>query len=273
MHITQLLDVIQQQNNSLLCVGLDPDTAKLPSTIKNAPDAQFSFNKAIIDATHDLVCAYKPNAAFYEAQGAQGIAQLKKTFDYLKQQYPQIPVILDAKRGDIGNTNEGYVQFAFDYLHADAITLHPYLGKEAMQPFLDQAEKGCIIMCRNSNPGSGEFQNLQLEGTELYKHIAKQISTEWNTNNNCMLVVGATYPQELAEVRNIVGDSMTILVPGVGTQGGDVQETVQNGKNTAGRGLIISASRSVIFASSNEDFAEKAREEAQKLRDSINNFR
>ncbi len=262
-----------RQNNSLLCVGLDSDAKKLPARLKHFKDAQFEFNKAIVDATADLVCAYKPNSAFYEASGADGIAQLQKTCAYILERYPHIPIILDAKRGDIGNTNDGYIASAFNYLQADAITVHPYLGGEALQPFLDRADKGIIIMCRNSNPGAGELQDLAVNGKPLYHHLATTISQSWNHNNNCLLVVGATYPKELAEIRQLVGDAMWFLVPGMGAQGGDVETTVKAGLTKARDGLIINSARAIIFASSGEDFADAARREAQKSRDTINEYR
>lgn len=266
MNIQEKLDAIVAKNNSLLCVGLDADTSKLPETFQGKPDGQFEFNKMIIDATHDLVCAYKPNAAFYEADGPAGIDNLKLTFEYIQMTYPDIVTILDAKRGDIGNTNDGYINFAFEYLGADSITLHPYMGRESLQPFLDRKDKGAILLCRTSNPGAGELQDLKIEGKELYKVVAEKVTKEWNSNENCMLVVGATVPEELAQVRTLTGDSMTFLVPGVGAQGGDVEKTVKAGKNTKGAGIIINSARGIIFAAN-------PREEAQKLRDQINSFR
>lgn len=233
------------KSKSLLCIGLDSGVAK-----------QFAFNKKVIDATHDLVCAYKPNTAFYEAKGAEGILELKKTCDYLRKKYPDIVLILDAKRADIGNTNKGHVTFAFDYLGADAITLHPYLGREALEPFLARKEKGSIILCRTSNPGAGEFQD------SLYKTVAEHVVRDWNINNNCGLVVGATYPEELKIVRRI-SKNMPLLVPGIGAQGGDIKKTVQAGLDSHGTGLIISVSRSVIFS-------RNPKKEATKLRDQIN---
>ncbi len=266
------LNSITEKNNSLLCIGLDSDVNKIPKHLRgDGENSIFEFNRAIIDATHDLVCAYKPNTAFYEASGVDGIWQLRQTMMYLRQQYPDIYIILDAKRADIGSTNNGYVRFAFDFMGADAVTLHPYLGSEALKPFLDREDKTSIILCRTSNPGSGEFQDLKIDGKELYKHVAEKV-TSWNTKNNLMMVVGATYPDEIAEVRKIAGD-MTLLVPGIGAQGGDVEKTVKAGLNSKKAGLIISASRSVIFASEGVDFAEKARSEAMKLRDEINKYR
>lgn len=266
------LNTIIEKNNSLLCIGLDPVLNKIPSHIQNQMNPIFAFNKAIIDATADLVCAYKPNSAFYEAYGTEGISQLKLTCDYIRQTHPELFLILDAKRGDIGSTNVGYVQFAFEWLQADAITLHPYLGADAIKPFLERKDKGIIILCRTSNPGAGEFQDLIVENEPLYKRVAAHVVYDWNKHGNCMLVVGATYPQELAEIRAIAGD-MTFLVPGIGAQGGDIEKTVKAGLNSQKAGMIINSSRGIIFASNGTDFAEKAREETQKLRDEINKYR
>jgi len=277
MTFAQKLENIGDKNNSLLCVGLDSRFEKLQKAFQKKDYPQFAFNKWIIEQTHDLVCAYKPNTAFYEERGADGITELKMTCHYLVKYYPEIPIILDAKRGDIGSTNEGYVKFAFTYLSADAITLHPYLGKEALRPFLDQKEKGCIILCKTSNPGSGEFQDISIdppfEGgaqraedeNKLYKTVAQSVVKKWNSNGNCMLVVGATYPKELAEVRKIVGD-MTLLIPGIGAQGGDIGKTLQAGLNSKGAGMIINSSRGIIFS-------KDPREEAKKLRENINKYR
>ncbi|HSW88001.1 MAG TPA: orotidine-5'-phosphate decarboxylase [Candidatus Saccharimonadales bacterium] len=272
MTFQQKLDEAIQKNNSLVCVGLDSDFDKFPEFIKAKENPQFEFNKAIIDATHDVVSSYKLNSAFYEALGDRGVQQLKMTCDYIRGTYPEIPIILDAKRADIGNTNEGYIKYCFDYLETDAVTLHPYLGGEALQPFLDLTEKGIIILCKTSNPGSGEFQDLEINGEKLYKYVCKKVVNSWNNNNNCMLVVGATYPEEMAEIRKLAGD-MTFLVPGIGAQGGDVEKTVKAGLNSQKAGLIIHSARGIIFASSNEDFAEKAREEAIKLKDEVNKYR
>jgi orotidine-5'-phosphate decarboxylase len=251
------------KNNSLLCVGLDPDTTKLPAGL-----GQFEFNKAIIDATADLVCAYKPNSAFYEARGAAGIEELKQTCDYLHEHHPDLPIILDFKRGDIGNTNRLYAEFAFDYLGADAITIQPYQGQQALQPFLDYKEKGIIILCRMSNPGAEEFQNLNVEGQPLYLKVAKNISQDWNANGNCHLVVGATNPEEIAAVRQAVGNEMVLLVPGVGAQSGDIEAAVRAG----GKRLIINSSRDILYASAGEDFVTAARDRATATRDAINKY-
>lgn len=276
MIFQEKLDAIVKKNNSLVCVGLDSDVSKLPERVKTGPKPQATFNKAIIYATQDLVCAYKPNTAFYEAYGIEGIDELKNTCDFLKAHYPEVPIIIDAKRADIGNTNEGYCKFVFDYLGADAITLHPYLGREALKPFLDRKDKGCIILCKTSNPGSGEFQDLSLDTEnqkiKLYQYLAEKVVKEWNYNGNCSLVVGATYPEELAQVRKIVGN-MPILIPGVGAQGGDVEKTVKAGKDKNGNNAIINAGRSIIFASSGLDYAQAARKETETLKNSINTFR
>ncbi len=265
----QKLDHIIQKNNSLVCVGLDTDVAQLPAQFQQSATPQFDFNKAIIDATHDFVIAYKPNTAFYEARGEQGIRELKMTCDYIRENYPDVFTILDAKRADIGNTNKGYVEFAFEYLGVDSITLHPYLGAEALKPFLDRADKACIILCRTSNSGSGEFQELVFNGEPLYAHIAQKVFKEWNVNNNCFLVVGATYPEDIQKVRALCGD-MTFLIPGIGSQGGDVKKVVEAGLNSHKAGIIINSSRAILFASNGPDFALQAREEALKLRDEIN---
>lgn len=268
----QKLDAIIKKNYSLVCVGLDSDIGKLPIQFKNDPTPQFSFNKAIINATADLVCAFKPNSAFYEARGARGIEELKMTCDYIHETYPEIFIIIDAKRADIGNTNNGYAEFIFDYLGADAVTLHPYLGREAIEPFLQRRDKAAIILCRTSNPGGGEFQDLIVNGEPLYAAVAKKVTSGWNTNNNCLLVVGATYPKELETVRAIAPE-MTFLVPGIGAQGGDVEKTVRAGLNAQKTGLIINSSRGIIFASHGPDFAERARLETAALRQAINLYR
>ena len=272
MSFQEKLDLISIKNNSLVCVGLDSDYDRLPSFLKTEKNSQFVFNKAIVDATHSLVCAYKPNRAFYEAMGDKGVLQLKMTCDYIQAAYPEMPIILDAKYADIGSTNEGYVRYVFDYLGVDAVTLHPYLGHEALSPFLEVADKGCIILCKTSNPGAGELQNLMIGDTPLYKVVAEKITNTWNEFNNCMMVIGATYPEEMAEIRKMA-PNMTFLVPGVGAQGGDVEKILKAGLNIRGNGLIISSSRGIIFASSEKDFAERAREETIKLRDEINKYR
>lgn len=263
-----------------VCVGLDSELQKIPQAAHQyradgslaIQETIVAFNRSMIEATHDLVCSYKPNTAFYEAHGLAGIAALEETMRLLHTIAPNVPIILDAKRGDIGNTNNGYITSAFDHLKADAITVHPYMGRESLQPFLDRAEKGIIVLCRTSNEGAHEFQNLSVEGEALYKKVASQISTQWNRHNNCGLVVGATCPTELHEVRQIV-DTMPLLIPGVGAQGGSVEETVKAAQDRNGAGMIINSSRGIIFASKGEDFAEAARHETEKLHSLINQYR
>lgn len=265
------------QQGNFVCVGLDSDFAQIPQALKSSTsveDVITGFNQEIVDATHDLVCAYKPNAAFYEAQGDQGLRALARTVRHIKDNYPDIPVILDAKRADIGNTNNGYVQAAFDQLGVDAITVHPYLGREAMRPFLDRKDKGIIVLARTSNPGAGEFQDLPVGQAQepLYRVIARQVAQSWNANGNCAIVVGATYPKELAEIRGIVGN-MPILIPGIGAQGGEVEATVNAGKDSRTWGMIVNSSRGIIFASKGADFALAARQATEQLRGEINKFR
>lgn len=257
--------------DSLLCVGLDTDFAKIPQRFLNMEFPQFEFNKWIIEETHEYVSAYKPNSAFYEERGDKGMRELKMTMDYLIEKHPDIFTILDAKRADIGNTNNGYVSAIFDWLSFDALTLHPYLGQEALQPFLDRVDKGCIILCRTSNIGAREFQDLIVQnstfdiGIPLWQVVAEKVSEDWNKNNNCMLVVGATYPEEMKKIRSITGD-MTFLVPGIGAQGGDLKSVLHSGLNKEGLGLIINSARFIIFA-------ENPKEEAKKLRDEIRKYK
>ena len=254
-------------NGSLVCVGLDPEIERFPPQVVDQASPIFQFNKAIIDATADLVCAYKPQFAHYAAYEAED--QLERTIDYIQSTYPGIPVILDSKRGDVGNTAERYAIEAFERYHADAVTVNPYLGGDSMEPFLKYEDKGVIILCRTSNPGAGDLQDLEVGGRRLFHIVADLAARRWNTRGNCALVVGATYPRELAEVREIVGN-MPFLVPGVGAQGGDVAQAVQSGQTAAGAGLMISSSRSILYASSGEDFVSAARAATLKLRDQIN---
>jgi len=273
MDILTKLDAAVTKNNSLLCVGLDPNIEMFPEHLKNDSGAYLTFNKTIIDATAALVCAFKPNSAFYESRGAEGIEELKQTCDYINESYPDIPIILDFKRGDIGSTNDQYAKFAFDYLGVDAITIQPYMGREAVQPFLDRKEKGIIILVRTSNPGAGELQDIETNDKKLYLQLAENITKDWNTNGNCLFVVGATFPEELAEIRQASGDDMVFLVPGIGAQGGDVEATVKAGINSKGRGIIINSARDIIYASSAENFAEAAKTRATEVRDEINQYR
>jgi len=247
--------------DSLLCVGLDADFAKIPKSFLQKKFPQFEFNKWIIKETHEYAVAFKANSAFYEARGDKGIKELKMTMDYLRKNYPDVFLICDCKRADIGNTNQGYVDSFFDWYGFDAITLHPYLGKEALLPFLGRKDKGSIILCRTSNPGAGELQDLKIKGKPLWQIVAERVSKNWDKNRNCLLVVGATYPKEMKKIRTLVGD-MTFLVPGIGAQGGDLKATLKVGLNSIGLGLIINSSRGIIFS-------DNPKLEAKKLRDAI----
>ncbi|MDE2451313.1 MAG: orotidine-5'-phosphate decarboxylase [Gammaproteobacteria bacterium] len=261
-----------QRNDSLVCVGLDPEIERFPDQIADQPSPIFQFNKAIIDATADLVCAYKPQFAHYAAYEAED--QLERTIEYIHRAYPGVPVILDSKRGDIGNTAERYAIEAFERYGADAVTVNPYLGGDSLEPFLQREDRGVVVLCRTSNPGARDLQDLELGegGRRLYHIVAELAATRWNSRGNCLLVVGATYPQELAEIRRIVGE-MPLLVPGVGAQGGDVAQVVRNGQTAAGTGLIVSSSRGILYASNGDDFAAAARAAALSLRNQINAHR
>lgn len=261
--------------DSLVCVGLDPEPSKFPAQFANDPDAVFNFCRTIVDATAEYACAFKPQIAHFAALGAEDA--LARLIAHIHVTLPGIPVILDAKRGDIGSTAQHYAAEAFDRYGADAVTANPYLGRDSLQPFLDRADRGVIILCRTSNPGAADLQDLTVQTGSgnrrpLYQHIAESIAGDWNGHGNCALVVGATWPQQLREVRAIVGD-MPLLVPGVGAQGGDVEAVVANAKNADGTGLIVSSSRAILYASNGDDFASAAATAAKTLRDEINRYR
>jgi len=266
----QQLEGAWKKNDSLVCVGLDPEIERFPAHIRKEPSPIFQFNRSIIDATADLVCAYKPQFAHYAAYEAED--QLERTIEYIHRVHPGIPVILDAKRGDIGNTAERYAIEAFERYGADAVTVNPYLGGDSLEPFLRHAERGVLILCRTSNPGAGDLQDLMIEGRPLYQVVAELAARRWNSRGNCLLVVGATYPRELAEVRALVGE-MPLLVPGVGAQGGDVEQVVASGRTRSGTGLVISSSRAILYASAGEDFASAARAATASLRKKVNTGR
>jgi orotidine-5'-phosphate decarboxylase len=260
------------RSDSLVCVGLDPEIERFPRQIAEQPSPIFHFNKTIIDATAELVCAYKPQFAHYAAYEAED--QLERTIDYIHRAYPGVPVILDSKRGDIGNTAERYAIEAFERYGADAVTVNPYLGGDALEPFLRRDDRGVLVLCRTSNPGARDLQDIEIGagGRRVYHAVAELTARRWNSRGNCLLVVGATYPKELAEIRQIVGD-MPFLVPGVGAQGGDVAQVVRNGQTAAGTGLIVSSSRAILYASADSDFATAARAATLALRDEINAHR
>jgi orotidine-5'-phosphate decarboxylase len=251
-----------------LAVGLDTDPKRIPESV--APGAEpaervVEFNRRIVEATADLAYAYKPNAAFYEALGADGFRALEQTVAAIRRDAPDAAVILDAKRADIGSTNAGYVAAAFDRLGVDALTVHPYLGGEALAPFLARAEKLVFVLARTSNPGAGELQDLVADGVPLYRHVARTVAGGWNAAGNCGLVVGATYPEEMRAIRADIPAEMPILVPGAGAQGGDVAAVVAANREAGSDAFLINSSRSILYASSGEDFAEAARAEAQAL--------
>lgn len=265
MNFKQKLENIIKKNNSLLCVGLDPDLEKIPSHLLKTKNPIFEFNKTVIDATTDLVCCYKPQIAFYASNGLQGIKALIQTIAYIHLRYPKIPVILDAKRGDIGSTAEQYAKEVFDVYRADAVTVNSYLGLDSLKPFLERKNKGIIILTRTSNPGASDFQDLNLNGMPLYVAVAKKI-VAWNkVYKNCLMVVGATWPKQLQKVRKIAPE-MFFLIPGIGAQGGDLKKTLSYGLDSKKSGLIINSSRGIIFS-------DNPRKEARKLRDEINSYR
>lgn len=258
-----------QSQNSLVCVGLDPHPAKLPSVL-SGKDALFEFNRQIIDGTAQWACAFKPQIAYYSAVAAEN--QLEKTIQYIKSEHPHIPVILDAKRGDIGATAEMYAKEAFDRYQADAVTVNPYMGGDTLEPYLSRTDKGVIILCRTSNPGSGDLQGVSSEGETIAMRVARLASKEWNQHENIGLVVGATYPEQIKVMREIGGE-MPLLIPGIGAQGGDLEEVLKSGLDRRGEGLWINASRSIIYASNGPDFAEAASAEAQRLCTQINEIK
>ncbi len=266
MNFKDKLDQSIEKNDSLVCVGLDPDLDKMPEKFKASEKPLLEFNKYIIDETKDSVCAYKPNSAFYEALGAEGIAQLKDTFIHIQTTCPEIPVILDFKRGDIGNTNDKYAHFAFEYLAADAITLHPYQGGASLKPYLDHKDKGIFVLAKTSNDGSGEFQDIEIDDMPLYEHVVEAFMTSWDQNDNVAFVAGATYPQQLEKIREIAGQQTLILVPGIGAQGGNLEAMLKTGLNKDGKGLIINSSRGIIYS-------ENPGEGATQLKTQINQFR
>jgi orotidine-5'-phosphate decarboxylase len=261
------LQAAWKRNDSLVCVGLDPEIERFPRSLSGGAARIFDFNKAIVDATADLVCCFKPQFAHYAAHGAED--QLLRTIEYIHQKYPGVPVVLDAKRGDVGNTAERYAREAFERYAADAVTVNPYLGGDSLEPFLRHSDRGVVILCRTSNPGARDLQDLEVDGRKLYHVVAEMAAKRWNSRGNCLLVVGATYPRELAEVREIVGD-MPLLMPGVGAQGGDVEAAVKAGQTANGTGLLVSSSRGILYASNGDDFADAARSATLALRDQIN---
>jgi orotidine-5'-phosphate decarboxylase len=265
MSFNERLLAAARRNRSRLCVGLDIDPQRLPAHLGGGSEALYSFCAAIIEATADLVCAFKPNIAFFEALGLPGI----QTLERLMRLPRPVPFILDAKRGDIGSTAEAYARAVFDVYDADAVTLSPYLGGDALAPFLARAERGCFVLCKTSNPGSADLQDIDLGGEPLYLHVARVAAARWNTNGNLGLVVGATHPEALGSVRAACPD-VPLLVPGVGAQGGDLAAAARAAADSHGERVILSASRSVLYASGGRDFAAAARAEVVRLQEIVN---
>ncbi len=266
----QQLQSTWASQGSMLCIGFDPDPKRLPLPFQGKPEGIFEFCREIADATADLVCSFKPQFAYFASQRAE--AQLEKLIKHLKDQHPHIPVILDSKRGDIGSTADHYALEAFERYGADAVTVNPYMGFDTIEPYLKHAGKGVIVLCRTSNLGGSDLQflNIAPDGEPLYLHLAKLAAQKWNDSGQISLVVGATFPEEIAKVRTIVGE-MPLLIPGIGAQGGDIEATVTAGAipGKPGTGMIINSSRAILYASSGNDFAQAARLVAQETRDAI----
>ena len=267
---TESLREAWARSDSLLCVGLDPDPARIPPHLAHRPDAILRFCTAIVDATADLVCAFKPQIAYFAAQRAED--QLEALIAHIHARHPGVPVVLDAKRGDIGSTAEQYAREAFERYRADAVTVNPYMGFDSVEPWLAHAGRGVILLCRTSNPGGADLQSLDVGGERLYERVARLAAGTWNTGGELGLVVGATVPAELARVRALAPD-LPLLVPGIGAQGGDVAATVAAGRDAAGRGMMVNSSRAILYAGRGEDFAEAARQAAVDTRDTINQYR
>ena len=265
MGFHERLDVAWSRSGSMLCIGLDPDPARLPIALDGVPDAIERFCVAIVDATADLVCAFKPQIAHFAAQRAEH--QLERVCQHIREHHPDVVLVLDAKRGDVSSTAEFYASEAFGRYGADAVTVNPYLGTDAAEPFLRRG--GVLALCHTSNAGAGELQDLLVDGEPLYLRVAEMVSERWSERGDCGLVVGATYAEQLAKVRAVVGD-LPILLPGVGVQGGDIAASVRAGSTGSGTGLIASSSREILYASSSDDFAEAARAAAERTRDTIN---
>jgi len=267
MNFTDRVIETIKKRNSALCVGLDVDLTKVPEILKNEKDPIYKFNKEIIEATSEFVAAYKPNLAFYESYGIEGFNSFEKS---IKNIDSDILIIADAKRGDIGNTSARYSKAFFEYFNCDAITVSPYMGEDSVMPFLDNEEKGVFILALTSNKGSNDFQMMKLEnGKYLYEHVIETINNKWNANKNCGIVVGATHPQMFEGIRKLAPE-MPYLIPGIGAQGGDLENTVKYGFVEKKVLSLINSSRGIIYASNGPDFAEKAREKAKELRDQIN---
>jgi orotidine-5'-phosphate decarboxylase len=272
MNFKQKLEQAWAQSGSLLTVGLDPDPSRLPRELQDKPDAIFQFCRDIVDATAPHACSFKPQIAYFAAARAED--QLEALCAHIRERHPHLPVILDAKRGDIGSTAEQYAREAFERYQADSVTVSPYMGLDSVEPYLGWADRGVFVLCRTSNPGGSDLQFLKTDaGEPLYLHVAGIVADKWNANGQCGLVVGATFPTELAAVRKRVGDSVPLLIPGIGAQGGDVTATVNNARTAAGTGMLINSSRAILYASGGDDWREAAGRAASELRDAINAVR
>ncbi|HWL28638.1 MAG TPA: orotidine-5'-phosphate decarboxylase [Burkholderiaceae bacterium] len=268
MTFTHKLEHAWTASGSMLMVGLDPDPHRFPAELQGRPDAIFEFCKAIVDVTAPYVCGVKPQIAYFSAQRAED--QLEALCAYIQEQHPHLPVVLDAKRGDIGSTAEQYAREAYERYQADAVTVNPYMGFDTIEPYLAWRSKGVIVLCRTSNKGGSDLQFIESkDDTPLYLHVAGLVADHWNTNGQCALVVGATFPEEIAKVRERVGD-MPLLIPGIGAQGGDIPATVAAGLNSHGTGMMINSSRAILYASGGDDWREAAARVARDTRDAIN---
>ena len=267
MNFEERLRHAWDHTGSLLCVGLDPDPARLPTHLRSDPDAIYRFCTEIVDATADLACAVKPQIAYFAATRAE--ETLERICRYVVERYPHLVLVLDAKRGDIGSTAEQYATEAYVRYGAHAVTVNPYLGTDSVEPFLRYQDRGIFVLCRTSNPGGDDLQQLDVGGRPLFERVAELVATKWNGSSQCGLVVGATYPAELERVRGVVGPDLPLLVPGVGAQGGDAGETVRRGANAQGTGLVVNNSRAILYASAGEDFAGAARGVAAATREAL----
>lgn len=267
MNFIDKLNRAWASQDSLLMVGLDPDPRRFPAELASRPDAVLEFCRRIVDATAPFACGFKPQIAYFSALGAED--QLLDLCRYIRERHPSLPIVLDAKRGDIGSTAEQYAREAFERYGADAVTVNPYMGRDSVQPYIDYGDRGVIVLCRTSNIGGADLQDIRLaNGTPLYLHIADQVARVWNTTGQCALVVGATFPEEIAQVRRRIGD-MPLLIPGIGVQGGDIQATVQAGRRADGRGMMINSSRAILYASAKDDWEQAAAKTARATRGAI----
>jgi orotidine-5'-phosphate decarboxylase len=270
MTFIELLDARWRAADTLLAVGLDPDPARFPEHLRGRPQAIYEFCCAIVDATADLVCAFKPQIAYFASARAED--QLERLIAHIRVHHPAVPVILDAKRGDIGSTAEHYAREAFERYAAHAVTLSPYMGFDSIEPYLAYPDRGAFLLCRTSNAGGDDLQMLEVGGERVFERVARLVATTWNRGGQLGLVVGATYPDELARVRALSGD-LPLLVPGIGAQGGDVEACVKSGQTAGGVGMVINSSRAILYAGKDREFAEQARAVARATRDEINRYR